>query len=182
MNLPGSFGSDVNLLDLRNNNFGSRSTDGLDFDINYFWMTSFGKVFADLAGNYILNFDTQISPASAISNNLDLGVARWTARATLAADIGPISVAGFVNYRDGVRNNFTTPTGVSSYSADAYATVDLRVSWKLPDSGWMQGTALALQVNDLFDQDPPFFPGADGVGGSFNPIGRFVALNLRKTF
>lgn len=182
VNLPGSFGSDVNLLDLRNNNFGSRSTDGLDFDINYFWMTSFGKVFADLAGNYILNFDTQISPASAISNNLDLGVARWTARATLAADIGPISVAGFVNYRDGVRNNFTTPTGVSSYSADAYATVDLRVSWKLPDSGWMQGTALALQVNDLFDQDPPFFPGADGVGGSFNPIGRFVALNLRKTF
>lgn len=182
VNLPASFGSDVNLLDLRNNNFGIRKTDGLDFDINYFWTTGFGRVFADLAGNYILNFDTQISPASPVSNSLDLGVARWTARATLAADIGSVSVAGFVNYRDGVTNNYTTPTGVSAYSADSYVTVDLRAGWKLPDSGWTQGTTLALQVNDVFDQDPPFFPGSDGVGGSYNPIGRFVAINLRRTF
>ena len=182
VNLPSSFGSDVNLLDLRNNNFGVRKTDGLDADISYFWMTSFGRVFADLAGNYILNFDTQISPGSPVSNNLDLGVARWTARATLAADIGPVTVAGFVNYRNGVTNNYTTPTGVSSYTSDSYVTVDLRVGWKLPANGWTNGAVLALQVNDLFDQDPPFFPGTDGIGGSYNPIGRFIGLNLRKTF
>ena len=41
---------------------------------------------------------------------------------------------------------------------------------------------LALQVNDLLDRDPPFFPATDGVGGAYNPIGRFVGLNLRKTF
>ena len=29
-----------------------------------------GRVFADLAGNYILNYETQISPASAVSNNV----------------------------------------------------------------------------------------------------------------
>jgi iron complex outermembrane receptor protein len=182
VNLPATLGSDINLLDLRNNNFGSRNTDGLDFDINYFWPTSFGRVFADLAGNYILNYETQISPASPVSNNLDLGVARWTVRATLAADVGPVTLAGFINYRDGVTNNYTTPTGVSAYTSDSYATVDLRIGWKLPEDGWMRGTTLALQVNDLFDQDPPFFPGTDGVGGAYNPIGRFVALNLRKTF
>ena len=54
--------------------------------------------------------------------------------------------------------------------------------WTLPGAGWTQGTALALQVNDLFDSDPPFFPATDGVGGAYNPIGRFVALNLRKSF
>jgi iron complex outermembrane recepter protein len=182
VNLPATFGSDVNLLDLRNNNFGVRKTDGLDFDVNYFWPTSFGRVFADLSGNYILNYDTQISPGSVVSNNLDLGVARWTARATLAADIGPVTLAGFVNHRDGITSNYTTPTGVSAYSAGAYTTVDLRLGWRLPDTAWMQGTTLALQVNDLFDQDPPFFPGSDGIGGAYNPIGRFVAVNLRKTF
>lgn len=182
VNLPASFGADVNLLDLRNNNFGIRTTDGLDFDINYLWTTGFGRVFADLAGTYILNFDTQVSPASPVSNSLDLGVPRFAARATLAADIGSFSLAGFVNYRDGITSNFTTPTGVSSYSADAYVTVDLRLAWRLPDRAWTKGTVLSLQVNDLLDQDPPFFPGTDGIGGPYNPIGRFVALNLRTTF
>ncbi|WP_239590822.1 TonB-dependent receptor plug domain-containing protein [Vitreimonas flagellata] len=183
VNLPaGPYGSDINLLDLRNNNFGVRNTDGLDFDINYRWTTSFGSVFADLAGNYILNFETQFSPGAPVANSLDLGVPRWTARATLAANIDQISLAGFVNYRDGITNNFTTPTGVSSYSADPYVTVDLRLGWTLPDSGWTQGTMLALQVNDAFDEAPPFFPGTDGIGGPYNPIGRYVALNLRRTF
>ena len=58
----------------------------------------------------------------------------------------------------------------------------MRVAWTLPDNGWTQGTVLALQVNDAFDEEPPFFPGTDGIGGAYNPIGRFVALNLRKAF
>ena len=171
-----------NVLDLRLNNFGSRKTDGLDFDVNYLWLTGFGAVFADLTGNYILNFDTQFSPGAPVSDSLTLGVPQWTARATLGVDVGAFSVAGFVNHRDGITNNFTTPTGVSPYEADGYTTVDLRVTWTLPDAGWTGGTTLALQVNDLFDQDPPFFPATDGVGGAYNPIGRFVALNLRRTF
>jgi iron complex outermembrane receptor protein len=171
-----------NVLDLRLNNFGVRETDGLDFDVNYTWSTSFGAVFADLSGNYILNFDTQFSPAAPVSDSLELGVPRWTARAALGADIGSVSLAGFVNYRDGISNIFTTPTGTSPYEADAYMTVDLRASWTLPDQGWTRGTVLALQINDLFDEEPPFFPGTDGIGGAYNPIGRFVALNLRKAF
>ena len=109
-------------------------------------------------------------------------MARATLRGTLGLDMGSLSLVGFVNYRDGVTNNFATPTGVSSYEADAYTPVDLRVSWTLPGSGWTERTVLALQVNDLFDQDPPFFPATDGIGGAYNPIGRFVGLNLRKTF
>lgn len=171
-----------NVLDLRLNNFGIRETDGLDFDVNYRWDAGFGAVFADLAGNYVLNFDTQFSPGAAVANSLDLGVSRWTARATLGVDVGSLSLAGFVNYRDGISNNFTTPTGVGPYEADPYMTVDLRVAWTLPENGWGRGTVLALQVNDAFDEEPPFFPGTDGVGGAYNPIGRFIALNVRQAF
>lgn len=182
VNLPAPLPTIGNVLDLRLNNFGIRNTDGLDFDINYRWTTGFGAVFADLAGNYVLNFDTQFSPGAAVSNSLNLGLARWTARGTLGVDAGSLSVVGFVNYRDGITNNFTTPTGVSAYEADAYVTVDLRATWTLPDAGVTKGSVIALQVNNLFDEDPPFFPATDGIGGSYNPIGRFVALNLRKRF
>lgn len=182
VNLPTPLPAIGNLLDLRLNNFGVRKTDGVDFDVNYRWPQAFGDVYAGLAGNYVLGFDTQLSPAAPVTDSLDLGVPRFTARASLGVVSGPVSVAGFVNYRDGIRNNFATPTGVGSYKADAYTTVDLRVTWTLPKAGWTRGTALALQVNDLFDKDPPFFPATDGVGGAYNPIGRFVALNLRKSF
>ena len=67
-------------------------------------------------------------------------------------------------------------------------TVDLRAAWTLPEDGWTNGTVLALQVNDVFDEEPPFFPASsgspmfDGIGGAYNPIGRYIALNVRKTF
>ena len=182
VNLPSPLPAIGNFLDLRLNNFGVRKTDGVDFDVNYRWSTAFGSMYADLAGNYILNFDTQLSPAAPVADSLRLGVSRATARATLGAVMGDISLAGFVNYRDGIRNNFTTPTGIGSYRADAYVTVDLRASWTLPDTGWSSGTTLGLQINDLFDETPPFFPATDGIGGAYNPIGRFVGLNLRKSF
>jgi iron complex outermembrane receptor protein len=182
VNLPTPLPAIGNILDLRLNNFGLRKTDGLDVYVNYTWPTDFGSVHADLAGNYVLNFDSQLSPASPVSDGLDLGVSRATARAGLGVNIGSVNLAGFVNYRAGVRNNFTTPTGVSSFEAEAYTTVDLRVIWTLPDAGWTKQTVVALQVNDLFDQDPPFFPATDGIGGSYNPIGRFVGLNVRRAF
>lgn len=182
VNLPTPLPEIGNFLDLRLNNFGIRKTDGIDFDVNYTWTTGFGAVFADLAGNYILNFDTQLSPASPVTDSLSLGIPQSTVRATLGADFGAFAVAGFVNYRDGITSNYATPTGVSSYDADPYTTADLRVTWTLPDSGLTQGSTIALQVNDLFDETPPFFPATDGIGGTYNPIGRYVALNLRKAF
>lgn len=182
VNLPTPLPAIGNLLDLRLNNFGMRSTDGLDFFIRYNWPTSFGLVYADLSGNHVLNYETRQTPNSAVSDSLKLGIPESTARLTLGAAVGDWNVAGFVNYRDGITNNFATPTGVGSYSADAYTTVDLRASWTLPDRGWSRGSAVTLQINDLFDQDPPYFPATDGIGGAYNPVGRFVALNLRKTF
>lgn len=177
------------VVDLRNNNLGTRNTDGLDFDVNYRWPTDFGSVFADLAGNYILSFDTQLTPGAPETDNLRLGLPRWTARAALGADVGSFSLAGFVNYRDGITGNYArNGGGTASYSADPYITVDLRVAWTLPNDGWSKGTVLALQINDVFDESPPFFPASsgspmfDGIGGSYNPVGRFVALNLRKAF
>ena len=53
---------------------------------------------------------------------------------------------------------------------------------RLSDSGLARGTERARQGNVLFDQTPPFFPATDGIGGAYNPIGRYVAVNLRKSF
>lgn len=182
VNLPTPLPAIGNLLDQRRGNFGVRETNGFDFDVNYRSGTDFGTVFAGLAGNYILKFDTQLSPSAPASDSLRLGVPKLTLRGTAGLSTGPVNFVTFVNYRGGVTNIYATPTGIAEFEADPYTTVDLRFSVTLPDVGLASGTELALQVNDLFDKTPPFFPATDGIGGNYNPIGRFVAVNLRKTF
>jgi iron complex outermembrane recepter protein len=180
--VPGALPAIGNLLDFRQGNFGVRDTNGIDFDIGYRQQTDFGAVYAGLAGNYILKFETQLSPTAPVSDQLGLGVPKMTLRGTLGVQAGPVGAVAFVNYRHGVTGLYATPTGTAEYSAGAYTTLDLRVSVKLPDTGLAKGTELALQINDLLDQAPPFFPATDGIGGAYNPIGRYVALNLRKNF
>jgi iron complex outermembrane receptor protein len=178
----GSLPAIGNLLDFREGNFGVRDTNGLDFAINYRQPTNFGAVFGGIAGNHILKFKTRLSPTSSASNQLDLGLPRTTIRGTLGAQLGPVGLVTFVNYRAGVTNLYATPTGTATYKAGNYTTVDLRVSLKLPDVGYFRGAELAWEVNDLFNRTPPFFPATDGIGGTYNPIGRYMALTLRKAF
>lgn len=171
-----------NLLDLTQGNFGTRKTNGLDFDVNYRRSIGFGTMFAGVAGNYIFKYDTQLSATSPASNSLEAGVPRTTLRTTLGLAAGPVTIANFVNHRSGVTSTYATPTGSSLYSAKGYTTVDLRLSVRLPDVGLAKGTELSMQINDLFDATPPYFPATDGIGGSYNAIGRYIAINVRKKF
>ena len=186
LGVPSGFPSPLpaigNLIDRRNGNFGVRDTTGLDFSVSYSPQTSFGSVIAAIAGNRVFTFDTQLSPTAAVSDSLKLGVPKTTFRGTLGATAGPISAVTFVNYRSGITSTYPTPTGTALYSANSYTTVDLRLALKLPDVGFARDTELSLQINDLFDERPPFFPSTDGIGGIYNPIGRYSAVSLRKRF
>ena len=186
LGVPSGFPSPLpaigNLVDRRNGNFGVRDTNGLDFNVTYAPKTSFGSLIAGVAGNRVFKFNTQLSPTAAASDSLQLGVPRTTLRGTLGASAGPVNAVTFINYRSGITSTYATPTGTATYSAKGYTTVDLRVAITLPQVGLAKGTELALQINDLFDARPPFFPATDGIGGNYNPIGRYVAMNLRKRF
>jgi iron complex outermembrane receptor protein len=171
-----------NILDLRQGNFGIRKTSGIDFDVRYRHMARFGTIFGGIAGNYIVKYRTQLSPTSAVSNSLDAGIPRTTLRTTLGVNAGPVTLVNFINHRSGVTAPFATPTGSSLYHSKGYTTADLRLSVKLPDTGFLKGTEVAMQINDLFDATPPFFPGTDGIGGTYNAIGRYAAMSLRTSF
>ncbi|MDT8757191.1 TonB-dependent receptor [Sphingomonas psychrotolerans] len=171
-----------NILDLRQGNFGVRKTNGIDFDVRYRQPVGFGTIFGGVAGNYILNYSNRLSPTSVESNSLEAGIPRVTLRTTLGLTAGPVTLVNFVNHRSGVTASYATPTGSALYSAKGYTTVDLRLSARLPDLAFAKGIELGIQVNDLFDATPPFFPGTDGIGGAYNPIGRYAAMSLRTSF
>jgi iron complex outermembrane receptor protein len=171
-----------NILDLRQGNFGVRRTNGIDYELRYRRAVSFGTIFGGIAGNYILHYRNRLSPTSAVSNSLEAGIPRTTLRTTLGFTAGPVTFVNFVNHRSGVTAPYATPTGTAIYKSDGYTTVDLRLSVRLPDFTFLKNAELGLQVNDLFDARPPFFPGTDGIGGTYNPIGRYAAMSLRAAF
>jgi iron complex outermembrane receptor protein len=170
-----------NILDLRQGNFGVRKTNGLDFDLRYRQPVGSATIFGGIAGNYILNYENQLSPTSPVSNSLDAGIPRTTLRTTLGVTAGPVTFANFVNHRSGITASYATPTGTALFSSEGYTTVDLRLTVRLPDIALFKGTELGLQINDLFNATPPFFPGTDGIGGAYNVIGRYAAMSLRTS-
>nr|WP_246371140.1 TonB-dependent receptor [Phenylobacterium haematophilum] len=47
----------------------------------------------------------------------------------------------------------------------------------------LDGLSVALNVQNLFDSDPPFYDGPTGIGydpANADPLGRFVSLQLTK--
>jgi iron complex outermembrane receptor protein len=67
---------------------------------------------------------------------------------------------------------------------DSYTTVDLRLAYQVErEGGFLGGVTVALEAQNLFDQDPPFVDNTSGYDSqSANPIGRLIGLTLTKSW
>ena len=165
------------LIDARRNNLGSLKVDGIDFDIGYDWTLPLGTVSAGLAGTYTLNRDSQAVPGAPTVNELDNSTSRYSLVGTLGWRSGPVTVDAIVNHRAGY-----DVTGVVGQSeVDAYTLVNLFARYELPGEGWMQNTALTLNLDNVFDEDPPYFNSATGYANGAT-LGRVFSIGVRKAF
>lgn len=176
-----------NLIDLRLSNIGSRDIDGIDFDFGYRQRTGFGAVTAALTGTYYLDYLQKATPSALPTNSLNLGRSPYSVRGTVGVNSKLVNASVSVDYSAGITNNYAvpvttaTPTGIAVYESDPYITTDLRLSRSLPDRGLTKGVEVSFLVDDVFNQKPSFFPSGDGTT-SYNPLGRFFAVNIQKNF
>jgi iron complex outermembrane receptor protein len=173
------------LFDLRRQNLGVEDTDGIDFNINYHWSSAIGEMSTGVAGEWILKYDIQASPTSPASNQFIVsatgGTPKYRARGNLGWSNGPYAATMFINYNGAYNNELSVNSGgISSYTANAYVTADLHLGYSLPDEGWTRGTQLSIDVENLFDAEPPVTPA--GPRTDVSVIGREVWLGVRKHF
>ncbi|OZB19129.1 MAG: hypothetical protein B7X53_01265 [Hyphomonas sp. 34-62-18] len=168
-------------------NLQSVETRGLDFDVTYTLDAGRTRLFAGVNANYILEFSERASdttPTVETLNSLftpvDLRV-----RGRVGASLGGLTGVAFVNYTD----RYRTDQSASSLPVGSWTTIDLTLAYRFEEpSSWLRGTALNLSVSNVFDTDPPRTPmfGSFYIAGydptNASPLGRFVALELRKTF
>lgn len=153
---------------------------GLDLAGGYRFNIGGDKI--SLAGNatYTLDYDQQITPTSAVIN--EVGIASYPVpfRSRLTADWtrGPVTAGVAFNYISAYRDLLGVHIGDQP-------TADLQLRLAPPETGPMRGVAMTFNVRNVFNRAPPFYNNVVGIGydpTNADPIGRFVSVQLLRAW
>lgn len=124
------------------------------------------------------------------------GIPDWTLDATLRLDLNDtFSLSGHARWinsgfffptflepgDEGFA--FTNPNSANINTVPARTYFDLLATIQVP-TGFTEKLEFYAGVDNILNQDPPRFPGANGAGNNvlFNPLGRFFKGGIRATF
>jgi len=176
------------LLDLRTLNLGQWNQDGIDFNASYSGDVGFGTINASVAGSYTLNIKQATTPgAPFVDRFFTPGDSRLFLTASLGAQSKTLGGSVTVNHRQGydISPARSGPLYPTQDHVDGFTTVDLYLNLTLPEHV-IKETSLTLNVQNVFDTDPPFLNGANSLGTSGytngSTLGRLVQVGIRKKF
>ncbi len=178
---------------------------GIDVSANYQATTDYGKF--TLGGGFArkTKFDqffgatgTKFSVLGTAGFNTTFPSVKFEGRFNVGWELGGLEVNTYFNYLGKYKNwsgtaanPVTRSNGVPTGGGDvvqAYKTMDLNVSYKLKDLGFLNEGTVFVDATNLFDRDPPFYntftlngaSGYDPINAS--PLGRIVTVGLRAKF
>ena len=189
MPIPGGYDGLDFIFDFRNQNIAATETSGLDVAVEYSKEFNYGIVSASLAGTYVLDFTEKLTKTSPQVDGINriFRPVDLRARGSLGWSRDRWSAVAFVNYVDGYPDVRFDPVR----SVDSWTTLDINLSYRFieGDRSVPENFAVALSIQNLFDEDPPrvepsspeftptFFDPANA-----RPLGRFVSLTLTIGF
>jgi iron complex outermembrane receptor protein len=183
--IGGNMSSVYGILDSRTKNLSSIKTTGLDFYVRMRRETGFGDVFADVSGNYILTFDQQASAGAAVVSTLGTDTTRLRVTSTLGTDIGNLRAQVVWNYSQGF-DITPTVTNLQQNHVSSYSIFNAFFQYKVSgDSAFAEDLTLSLNIDNIFDQDPPIYHGSTGIFSGFTngfTLGRLVRVGVSKEF
>ena len=173
------------IVDFRTGNFGILRVRGVDFNVNYRRETGFGSLDLSVNGNLPLSRKAQASPSSAVVNELARDNPKLFLQSTIGATIGGLRAQATWNHNGGYAITPTTSVPVQN-RVKAFNTINLFFKYDVPsDSSLLKDLSLTLNVNNVFDQDPPVLLRNDqnefGYANGFT-LGRMFILGLSKKF
>jgi iron complex outermembrane receptor protein len=183
--LGGNMSSVYGILDARTKNLSSIKTTGLDFYARMRKETGFGDVYADVSGNYVLTFKQQASAGAAVVSTLGTDTTRLRLQTTLGTNVGDLRAQVTWNLSQGY-DIVPTAANLQQDHVSSYNVFNLFFQYKVPgESGIAKDLTFTLNVDNVFDQDPPLFRGSTatffGFANGFT-LGRVVRLGVSKRF
>jgi iron complex outermembrane recepter protein len=183
----------LGLIDARRANFGSEKISGFDFDASYTREVSFGTVYAQAAGTYILNKEIAARAGAAYKDYLSSVAVngrtpQYNLTGTIGVIVGPYTARVTVSQKAGF--NIPAGTAVGQTKVGSFTLANLYLSADLGKLGVMNENELTLSVNNLFDQDPPYYGAVPNVGSASTTagftnggtLGRMFTVGIRTKF
>ncbi|KQV54659.1 TonB-dependent receptor [Caulobacter sp. Root342] len=185
-NTSGIAAADIKAIaNARTQNLSSLVQDGIDLDLAWQGRLRGDPVGLGVSGSYTFRVDKRFTAGSpstdqvnTVGNPLKLRV-----RGRGSWSHGPWDLAAAVNVAGGYTNQTVSP----ARSVSSWTTVDLNVSYRLPEQdGLWSGVRLTLSASNLFDKDPPFVESvtpSSAIGfdtDNASAIGRVVAVTVIK--
>lgn len=175
--LYATFGTPFAVVDARRYNRGRLKQDGIDFNVVLNHPTDFGSINASFGGTYTLSRKNSESNNGIYVDQLLNGTGRFNYTATLGATVGPVTGRGQLTHRGGYPILFD----VTQTKVEAYNVFDLYFSLDLEKLGVMKATSLTLNIENVFDTDPPQRTAANGFANG-STFGRLFQLGVRTKF
>ena len=174
------------LLDFRRHNLGEVKQDGVDFEVRYDTSTSFGAFNAGIAGTQTLHREVSPVAGGAFTDILDSpGGSDFAFVTSVGGQFGNLTASAAWNHTEGYDLNppVTTAQFGSQTHVGSFDTVDLFFQYDLGKRGFLDGLSLTLNVENVLDEEPPFYNGSDfaSLSGYANgsTLGRLALLGVR---
>jgi iron complex outermembrane receptor protein len=168
------------IVDDRYVNSAELTVAGMDFNAGYAFRMGQNAFNVIGTATWLYDYSQRITPASPsqqLVSTPDYPV-DFRGRLTGVWSRGPYSMAATLNYVGSYRDP------VANRPIDAWTTADLSITWTPKiQTGPLAGLVTTAAVQNLFDQDPPFYDSPNAVGydpSNANPLGRVISIQLSK--
>jgi iron complex outermembrane recepter protein len=176
------------IIDARKQNLSSIKIGGLDFVAQYVKETDFGSIDFAFNGNYDLQRDQQAASTTLFVDQIEDNASRFRFRTSLGANVGDFRAQVSLNHSQGYDLLPAVGVGTSQTHVSSFNVVDLFFKYDVKAEGLLNGLSLSLNVNNVFDEDPPVYllqnsltPGTNGFANG-RTLGRFVQFGINKKF
>ncbi|MEJ6011340.1 TonB-dependent receptor plug domain-containing protein [Novosphingobium aquae] len=176
------------IIDARKQNLSRVKIAGLDLVANYVRLTSFGSVDFSFNGNIDLKRDQAAVSTVPYTDQIFANASRFRFRTSAGAQISGLRAQVSLSHSAGYKLVPAVGVGTTQNSVSAFNVVDLFFKYDFKGDDMLNGLSLSLNVNNVFDADPPVYlkqngltPGTNGFANG-RTLGRLVQFGINKKF
>jgi iron complex outermembrane receptor protein len=140
---------------------------------------SWGDIDAGIAGSDYLVSKTQPFAGAALTDQLAANLSPYNFSAHIGGTAGAWTARVTWNYSAG----FTSTTTGAQTRIGAFSPVNLYVGYDLSGlASYLNDARVGINVDNLFDENPPFANNTTGGTANGSTLGRFIQFSLSKKF